>query len=150
MLIFQLIHQGSSIMIKEEYFMPSISGEDCNKYSILSPILSPALIKIHLINRKRGLRWWNQNTQELFSLGCSFSPLWIIPADRWPVWPSVSLLHMPGVGPLASALELNEGFFDKRMISASKCYGIIDLLISMLSFKEYENEFFFLWNARVS
>lgn len=118
---------------------------------LFSPLfLFPVLINIHLRSRKRGWRWWNQNTQELFSLGCLFSPLWIISADRWPVWPSVSLLHMPVVGPLASALELNEGFFEKRVISASKCYRIIDLLIAMFSFEEYENEFFFLWNARVS
>lgn len=107
-------------------------------------------LKIHLINRRGGLKLWDQNTQELFSLCCSFSLLWIISADRWPVQPSVSLLHKPVVGPLSSALELNEGFFDKRMIKANKCYWIIrhSLLLCFLLRNVKIIFSFFDWNAR--
>lgn len=56
LLIVQSREQGSSIMIKWEYFISSISSEDSSNNSVLFSIFFTTLIEIHLLKRKRSLR----------------------------------------------------------------------------------------------
>ena len=54
--IFQSREQESSIMIKWEYFISSISSEDSSNNSVLFSIFFTTLIEIHLLKRKGSLR----------------------------------------------------------------------------------------------